>query len=189
MRLQSIFLIMALVVGSFAQAKEITLGTSFGEKNYPKLSIRFEANGGATMRYKPTRYEVRCTKYRKDLCGVEDKVDVIEVNIPTESLTYVSPSLIHFEFDSFASGFGVKAILTDGSEINILSAAGSLDVFTETSLQWRAHQTFEPKTLTKINMQLWGNRADGLDPIVQSIGSKSFFISDQDFVIVPDSLF
>ncbi|MCB9073156.1 MAG: hypothetical protein H6623_06010 [Bdellovibrionaceae bacterium] len=181
--------LMVLLFFSFAQAKEVSLGemNSSQNKENVKLSIQMQNNGGALLRYRPESYEIKCSLYRKDFCGIEHKVKLIEASLSAKNVTFISSSLAHFEFFDFIGS--VKAILEDGSEISISSPGGSLDVFTETSLAFISTGKFAPKTFTRISMQLWGNRADGLDPLVQNSIEKGLFVYEPSYEEVSTSLF
>jgi hypothetical protein len=172
---------------SFAQAQDINLGKKINGQETTTLSVRLMPDGGALIKYKPRTFEIKCSKYRKDLCGLEEIVSLIEIELPAAEVTVKSSDLAHFSLNDFK--VKVQAVLNDGTVISIPSPAGSLSIFTQTSLHWVAQDTYEPQTITRISMQLWGNRADGLDPIVDNSQYESLFFAVDAYEAVTGSLF
>ncbi len=179
--------VLAITAAPFGYAKDLNLGQIIDGKEQAKISIRFSPAGGAVVRYRTDSSEIMCSQYRRDLCGLENKVKLIEAKFEANQMDYRSPELAIFDLSSVLNN-SVKAILNDGKEVVLPSVWGKIGISTETSMDWVSTGGFAPKTTTKLYITIWGHRADGLDPIVESEPSSPF-LTLLEYKEVKDSLF
>lgn len=154
---------------SLASAADINLGTSYNGEETAMFSLR--SNSQTTeVRVKISARDARCTKFRKDLCGLENQVSILEVRVPSSACHIVEQTLLSCDI----SGFGqttVNVILEDGTIRNIREPSGVIQVNQQRSVDYLG----DTVDAVLLNTEIWGQRADGLDPIVQAATFRSLF--------------
>jgi hypothetical protein len=168
-----------LSAGSTA-AQELNIGAG----DVVKLSFRVEKDQ-TRVRFAPCLTEIRCSKYRKELCGLEQRVKLIEATLPNQSCRIDdSPTLATCTLNSNTP---VAAILDDGSRVSLSTPFGRAQVGQQTALEEDGHGALVPRTRMTLDVDIWGNRADGLDPLVES--EKPGIFTETNWQVVTGSLF
>jgi hypothetical protein len=172
-------MVTALALSSLnAFATDLSWGSKNGSNEMAVVSMR---TGPQTtiVRYMPLSYgEIKCSIFRKDLCK--------------KSVKYID-----FEMDNagcsvqgqLAACLGVglatpkvTAILTDGTHQDIPEAAVTFTISTKTTIEFQdngtANGVLVPVTRLTKNLEVWGSRADGFDPLVESSQPGMFGFED-----------
>jgi hypothetical protein len=169
-----------------ALATDLSWGGKDGTNEYPVVSMRTGAQT-TIVRYMPlSSGEIKCSMFRKDLC--KKSVKFIDIEMDNKGCS-IQGQLVA------CLGVGlsipkVTAILTDGTHQDIPEAATIFRIGTKTGLEFQdngtANGTIVPVTRLTKQIEVWGDRADGLDPLVVS-GQVGMF-SDEDLQPVSASL-
>jgi hypothetical protein len=172
-----------LLLSSFANAHEINFGAIVrGEVDfeYPLLSFRHEGNL-IKIRFKVESPEqVKCTEWRKDLCGKEEEVAMIELVTKAKNCQIEKDKLIDCRFTifDFEPETSSTAIMHDGTKLTLRTTETQITVGTLTTLagdMFSQQKKKQAREATYIGFEFWGHRADGLDPLVQWHSTPNLF--------------
>jgi hypothetical protein len=186
MKTLSIITMLALALPLLSQAEDLSLGYRDQDNEVPVVSLH--VNGNLTMiRFTPNRNQVYCGIYRKDLCGLEDKIKYFESTVPTGDCNIVSSSLASCRLNTF-SLIEAKVVLTDGTT-RVLNQIMGLVEFDELERPNDDQQGGADTVVENVlKMEVWGHRADGLDPLIQG-GTEFNLFSISPLRAVKKSLF
>jgi hypothetical protein len=176
------------IFATAAQAGDLSLGYkgANGQPDTALISVRVE--GAKTrIRVVGSIAQAGCTRWRKDLCGKEGKIQLVEATVPSAKCTIQTPLVNCFAGDIRRESTAVVTF-TDGTQLNLEQFEVSLLLGEERLLTYDDTGTkIVEKTAQTIDMQVWGQRADGLDPLITT--PSRGFLSHQDYDIVSTSLF
>lgn len=161
-------------------------GRSPEGQEFPRLSVRVEGTI-VKVRLKTFRRDVSCSQWRPDFCGIEDQVDMVEFEsdrnafceIKNEKLLACSNVL------SMRSG---HAFLKNGQVKELIEIAGRVTVGELTSLEFDGTGQHQEQKSLFATFDLWGHRADGLDPLATYITSNGMFVVEN-LQVIQKSLF
>ena len=182
-------LVAAVAVGfvQSAQANDLSIGGKNSEgQEFPRISLRVQGNT-TKIRMAPYMSEIRCSKYRKDLCGHENDVKVVEATVNSKDCQIASPTLLSCDISGFESQ-SVVAILNDGTSLPLPEVQGTLRVGDQTTLERGGQETFQTVHSVTLQFEIWGDRADGLDPLVVNT-KPGLFSGYENLQTVTKSLF
>jgi hypothetical protein len=166
------------------QANDLNIGAHNPEGDQiVKLSIRVEP-GETRFRFAPYPNELLCSKFRKELCGIEQRVTLIEGTVPNKTCRIDNPTLATCTLGLESSA---AAVLDDGTRVSLPALFGRLQVGQQTAIETDAQGALVPRTRITLDVDIWGSRADGLDPLV--VNEKPGIFVDVNWEVLTKSLF
>jgi hypothetical protein len=180
--LKAILVLAAALIGSSVFAKDFNLGYVVDGKDLTRVSFQI-TDSQVKVRVAPNYDEVKCSTFRQELCQHESDVKVVEIVFDKAACRIDKTSLALCNLD--ASGVAT-VILNDGSTISLNELFGMVKINEVTSIDDIAAA---PATLTKLHVEVWGSRADGLDPLIQMQDIDDLFIQSRSLEEVGTSLF
>ncbi len=183
MKLISKFTILAvLTFCGLANAKNFNLGTKSGNVEFTRLSFQAEP---AQLRLRVKLLgEAHCSKFRRDLCGLDLNGAILEVGVPHSACTVHGATFFTCRVRSLERA-KASVILADGSDLPLHNVDGYIKLVKFSELR----EDGVERQINALNMELWGHRADGLDPLIRTKKTDDFFLQAVSLEEVQGSLF
>lgn len=184
---QLLFTALAMTLPSLSEAKTIDLGHKLGDGSEMLRVSIIPKPGLHKIRIQPLPSEILCKKFRPDLCGKENDVLFVEINVDAEKCRFLNEKLWTCNIGhSSKPNQSVVATLNNGTTIDLPDVMGMVKVF---EVKTAEPSEAEAETEAILEVQILGHRPDGLDPIIQMIPDDSIFLETLPLEIMSTSLF